>query len=265
MKQILPLLLIGLAACQQQKNQPPQPTEKKKQTILAILANPGDEHVLAPVLVKYARQSDVYVLFATDGALGTGDGIPTGDTLIRLRQEESRCAAAKMGYHFPIFLTFPDGMDSRHGLGLYMNQCNRLKDQLKQQVRDIGPDAILTFGPDGDDGHAGHRMISDIVTEIVLAENWVERYPLYYLGRTRKDDEKYARFAGVNFVAAAYLPVAVSYTQEDENKALDALRCNKSQFSADEVNRRIAVEEKDTGNTIRFRQLVVSTEKKTGF
>ena len=137
--------------------------------------------------------------------------------------------------------------------------------RLQHTLPDIGPDAILTFGPDGEDGYAGHRMISDIVTEIVLAENWVERYPLYYLGRTRKEDEKYARFAGVNIVAAAYLPVAVSYTQEDESKALEALRCNKSQFSADEINRRIAVEKKDTSNTIRFRQLVVSTEKKNGF
>lgn len=237
----------------------------KIKRILAVFAHPDDEAAIGQLLVKYGRSAKVYLIIATDGRLGVKPGFPTGDTLAKLRQTETECACTIMGIEPPIFLGFPDGFDTRNGVGVYMDQSKQLKEMLTKKIKEIDPDMIITFGPDGDTGHSDHRMASNMTTEIILKEGWVEKHPLYYLGWTKKDDEKFKLIGGLNTVDPKYLNVAVTYSEEDEQAAMKALECYKSQLTAEEIKEWQEVERKDASNIFHFRQLAVSAENRMNF
>lgn len=259
MKKILIAILISIAALSSCK------TTSRGKVILVILAHPDDEDALGPLLVKYGKTGKVFLIIATDGRLGVKPGFPTGDSLVLLRQTESQCRCKKFGIEPPVFLGFPDGFDTRNGVGTYMDQSIQLKEKLTQKIKVIDPDLIITFGPDGDTGHSDHRMVSNLTTEIILKEGWVEKIPLYYLGWTEKDDKKFKMIGGLNTVNEKYLNISISYTQEEEDIAMEALWCNKSQLSEKEMQEWKDVEKKDSVNTFHFRQLIVPTEQKKEF
>jgi N-acetylglucosamine malate deacetylase 2 len=240
-------------------------TEQKQKVLLAVLAHPDDEGAIAQLLTKYSKDNKVYIIIATDGRNGTKPGFPTGDTLVKLRQAESECACKQMGTQPPIFLGFTDGFDTRDGVGIYLDQSKKLKELLSQKIKEINPDFIITFGPDGDTGHSDHRMISNMTTEVILKEGWAERYPLYYIAWTKKDDEKFKMIGGLNTVHPSYINVAITYSDEDERKGLQAIRCYKSQLSEKEMDEWVDVEKKDTTNVFHFRKLMVSTIRKKDF
>jgi LmbE family N-acetylglucosaminyl deacetylase len=256
-------LLISLFALSVCFNSYAEKTKSK--TILIVFAHPDDETSIGPLLVKYGKADKIYLIIATDGRLGTNPGFPTGDTLVKLRQTESECACKIMGIEPPIFLGFPDGFDTRNGVGRYLDQSKQLKEELTKKIEELKPDIIITFGPDGDTGHPDHRMISDMTTEVILREGWADKIALYYLGWIKKDDEKFRIVGGLNTVDPKYLNVAIKFSEEDEQIAMRAIECDKSQFSPDEIKEWQAIEKKDTSNTLYFRQLSVSSQKKTSF
>jgi LmbE family N-acetylglucosaminyl deacetylase len=245
--------------------------EKRQKTILAVLAHPDDEGAIGPVLAKYAKNNKVYLIIATDGRNGVRDhaGIPAGDSLARIRKTESECACKIMGVQPPIFLGFTDGFDTRNGVGVYLEQSLQLKEMLTKKIKELNPDIIITFGPDGDTGHSDHRMISNMTTEIILKEGWVEKYPLYYLGWTQQDNEKYKKMFGIlgglNIVSPEYLNVSIEFNEEDKQKALKSMECYRSQMTYKELEEMVELEKKDSKNTLYFRQLIVSAQQKTEF
>ncbi len=259
MNKILVSLLLLSMSCTPNKEKP------KVKTILVVLAHPDDEDAIGALLVKYGRANKVYLVIATDGRLGTRPGFPTGDSLVNLRQIETKCACQTMGIEPPVFLGFSDGFDTRNGVGEYMLHSKSLKEKLTRLIQDLNPDAIITFGPDGDTGHSDHRMISNMTTEIILKEGWVERFPLYYLGWTKKDSDKLKMIGGLNTVDPKYLNVSIQFTDEDERQAMKALECYKSQLSPDDMKAWAEMEKNDSSNTFYFRQLEVSTAHKTDF
>lgn len=97
-------------------------------------------------------------------------------------------------------------------------------------LQELDPDFIITFGPDVETGHSDPRMISSMTTEINLKERWVEKFPLYYIAWTRRDDEKFKMIGGLNTVDSSYINVSISYTNEVELQALKSIWCNKSSF-----------------------------------
>jgi LmbE family N-acetylglucosaminyl deacetylase len=239
--------------------------EMKNKVILAVFAHPDDEAAIGQLLVKYGRTNKIYLVILTDGRFGIKPGFPGGDTLVKLRQTETECACKIMGLQPPVFLGFTDGFDTRNGVGMYMKQSRLLKQRLTEQIKELKPDLIITFGPDGDTGHSDHRMTSNMVTEIILKEGWVETFPLYYLGWTNKDDIKFKVIGGLNTVDPKYLNVTIKYSNEDEEQALKALDCYKSQLSPQEIMEWKDVERKDSLNTFSFRQLTVPVKPKADF
>jgi len=237
----------------------------KGKVILVIFAHPDDETAIGPLLVKYGKTDKVYLIIVTDGRYGTKPGFPTGDTLAKLRQTESECACKTMGIESPVFLGYTDGFDTRIGVGNYFKQSKVLKEQLIQKIKELNPDLIITFGPDGDTGHSDHRMVSNMTTEIILKEGWVDKFPLYYLAWTKKDDEKFKLIGGLNIVDPKYLSVSIKYSENEEKIAMEALECYKSQLSPEEIKGWKEVEQKDTTNTLYFRQFSVSKQRKTNF
>ncbi len=244
---------------------------EKRNVMVAVVAHPDDEAAIAQLLVKYGRTNKVYVIIVTDGRHGVKPGFPTGDALVKLRQSESECACAALGIQPPIFLGFTDAFDTtdytRDGTRAYFERSTKLKRVLAAKFDELNPDAILTFGPDGDTGHSDHRMVSNMTTEVILSKGWVERFPLYYLGWQQKDDEKLKKSIGVglNTVAPQYLNVSIGFSEEDERTAMLSLQCYKSQLTAEEVAQWAAQEKKDSSNTFHFRQLTMPGKRKTEF
>jgi LmbE family N-acetylglucosaminyl deacetylase len=258
------VLGMSLAFCATQQ-------AEKRNVMVAVVAHPDDEAAIAQLLVKYGKTNKVYVIIATDGRYGVKPGFPTGDALVKLRQAESECACAALGTQPPIFLGFTDGFDTtdqtKDGVRAYFERSTQLKRVLAEKLEDLNPDAIVTFGPDGDTGHSDHRMVSNMTTEVILSKGWVERFPLYYLGWQQKDDEKLKKSIGLglNTVASQYLNVSIGFTEEEERTAMLSLQCYKSQLTAEEAAQWAAQEKEDASNTFYFRQLTVSGKRKTEF
>jgi LmbE family N-acetylglucosaminyl deacetylase len=140
---------------------------------VVLLAHADDETAGAPVLARCAREGvRVYMVIATDGSGGSGsqaylqrsDSGPVGQALVKARAEEAHCAAAALGTQEPVLLSFPDGT-----LGDYPGDrtlLSRLMDSIAKQIERLRPDAVMTWGPDGGTGHPGHRLVSDIATQL---------------------------------------------------------------------------------------------------
>jgi LmbE family N-acetylglucosaminyl deacetylase len=209
---------------------------------------------MGEVLTKYAVLGyKVQLIIATDGKEGTRvTKIPAGEELGRLRKDESRCAAKKIGIEEPIFLGI-DRLDTRIGVGKYFAQHKKLLESLKEKISAIDPDFIVTFGPDGDTSHAEHIVAGAAVTELLLREGWVEKFPLYYLSWTREQGKLF----DLGFVDKRYLNVRIEYTQEEENKALEMMPCYVTQYTQEELIEDRKKKLDDTSNVIHFRRFVV--------
>ena len=235
---------------------------QSNKTVLAIVAHPDDETALAEVLVKLQKAGNsVHLVIATDGKDGTRvTTIPAGDSLGNLRKEESRCACRILGINDPVFLGI-ERLDTRHGVGTYFNSHKRLLVKLRELVSSLNPDFIITFGPDGDTHHAEHIVIGAAVTELLLMEGWVERYPLYYIAWSRSQGELF----DLGFVHEKYSNVEIEYSQDDENKALEIMPCYPTQYTAEEI--KIDREKKlaDKSNFLNFRKLAVASGKSHSF
>nr|WP_294905755.1 PIG-L family deacetylase [uncultured Lacibacter sp.] len=233
-----------------------------KKTLLAIFPHPDDESAIAEVLIKYAEMGyNVQLIIATDGKDGTRvTKIPAGDSLGAIRKEETRCACRIMGISEPIFLGI-DRLDTRIGVGKYFAEHKKFLELLKGKVALINPDFILTFGPDGDTHHAEHIVTGAAVTELLLREGWVEKYPLYYVAWTKQQGQAF----DLGYVSDQYFNVKIDYSQEQENKALKIMPCYVTQYTGDEMKEDRAKKLHDKNNAIHFRRFVIKAGMQKDF
>lgn len=202
-----------------------------QRTLVAIFAHPDDERIVAPILARYARDGhNVHLVVATDGAKGVTAhaNIPAGDSLVAVREQETHCATSALGIEPPIFLGHPDaGLASFAVLG-------SLRTDLERVIGELRPDAIVTLGPDGGTGHPDHRLVGNVVTEIVQAS--ADDIPLFYPGLPleRMADAPPAR-PTVRPVAERYLNVRVPYTTRDFDAAVQSYICHASQYTEEQA------------------------------
>jgi LmbE family N-acetylglucosaminyl deacetylase len=172
----------------------------------------------------------VHLIVATDGAKGVTEHakIPAGDSLIAIRKGETACAGNALGIEPPYMLGHPDaGLASFNALG-------QLRSDIEGLFEELRPDAIITFGREGGTGHPDHRLVGDVVTEIVQAGP--VSIPLYYPGlpAERMVDAPPAK-PTVRQVAERYLNVRVAYTPQDWDKAVRSYLCHKSQYTEEQA------------------------------
>jgi len=184
-----------------------------------------------------------------------------GDSLKQIRRLEAICSCSKLGIQPPIFLGF-DRLDGRKGPREYFLRTKKLKSVLKQKIDSLNPDILITFGPDGDSGHFEHRVVSGIVTELILYNGWVDRYPLYYLARA-KETEPLDQLEGTGEVDKKYLNVAIHYSEEEEATLFESLKCYLSQFTPTEIQKWKEEEAAYKDNVFYFRQFTVPKKQKT--
>lgn len=234
-----------------------------KKTILGIFPHPDDENMIGSVLAKYSRQGhNVYIIIATDGKDGIRvTNIPAGDSLGLIRQQESICACEKLKINPPLYLHI-DRLDTKFGVGPYLNGRKKAMEELKKNIDKINPDVLLTFGPDGEYGHSEHIVTGAMVTEILLKEGWVDKYPLYFPVDIKEDvidDDE------LSYVDKKYINLKVIYSNEDEQKMIEAAKCYVTQFTPEETNELIDQVTNNKTNTKYFRRFIVSQKKRTEF
>jgi len=120
-------------------------------TVLGVWAHPDDEAYLSAALMAAARDVGHRVVVAT----ATG-GEAGGDGDVRLRELTQSLAAVGVSEHH--HLGFEDGLCGAVQAEVGMVAVLRL-------LRQVRPDTVLTFGPDGMTGHPDH----------VAVGGWVDR------------------------------------------------------------------------------------------
>lgn len=138
------------------------PMMNKRLKLLAVLAHPDDESLgFGGTLAKYAAEGiETYLVTATRGERGrfgslgkSGDPAEVG----RVREMELRAAAAVLGLHEVVLLSYPDGAVDQ------VESAIAIRD-IVSQIRRIRPHVVVTFGPEGAYGHPDHIAISQFTT-----------------------------------------------------------------------------------------------------
>jgi len=202
--------------------------------IVAVFAHPDDERIVGPLLSKLARQGrETHLVIATDGAKGIRDfaRIPAGPELAAARVKEANCAATRLGVRKLHLIGLPDG-----GLASF-DELGKLRTALIAIIDSIKPAAIITFGPEGGTGHPDHRLVGDVVTQIVQGDPRYATIDLLYasLPTERLKTAPHAR-PSVNGMAQALLTVRVPFEQQDLVAGREEFTCHRTQYMPAEMD-----------------------------
>ena len=205
-----------------------------RRPIVAVFAHPDDERVIGPLLSKLARERrETHLVIATDGSKGIRDfaGIPAGAELAAARVKEANCAATRLGVRQLHLLGLPDGrLASFDALG-------KLRTALVAIIDSLAPAAIITFGPEGGTGHPDHRLVGNVVTQIVQADARYATVDLLYasLPAERLRTAPQAR-PTVNGMTEALLTVRVPFEQQDLVAGREEFACHRTQYTPAEMD-----------------------------
>lgn len=211
-----------------------QDASVQPQRVLVVLAHPDDELPMAPAIAALAREgADVAIFYATAGDAGPGvSGLAPGSELAKRRIAEAWCAIEALGVTTLLGAEHPDGK-----LGLTAHHegsaAQALAASFKEQF--ALSDLILTWGPDGGYGHADHRMVSALATQIAQAMPAAERPKLLYVGIPAGSLPPVPEMAQWATTDPALLTEAIPYAPADLDAAKAAAACHVTQF--DEASR----------------------------
>jgi len=215
---------------------------QSRKPIVAVFAHPDDERVIGPLLSRLAREGrETHLVIATDGAKGVRDfaHLAAGTELANARVLEARCAANRLGVRQLHLLGLPDG-----GLASF-DELGKLRSSLVAIFDSLRPAAIITFGPEGGTGHPDHRLVGDVVTQVVQADTrYATTIDLLYasLPSERLASAPKAQ-PTVNGMAEALLTVRVPFEERDLVAGREEFACHRSQYTPtemDAVNRYLA-------------------------
>ncbi|MGQ0712865.1 MAG: PIG-L deacetylase family protein [Gemmatimonadaceae bacterium] len=203
-------------------------------SLLAVFAHPDDERVIGPLLSRLSREGrEVHLVLATDGSKGVRDhaGIPAGEALAAARKLEAECAAKRLGVRELHLLGLEDG-----GLASFANLA-RLRTELAKIIESVEPVAIITFGPEGGTGHPDHRLVGNVVTQIVQSDARHRAVDLLYASLPTERLRAAPRSSpGINGVADDLLTVRVSFQSQDLVAGQEAFACHKTQYTSPEMS-----------------------------
>jgi LmbE family N-acetylglucosaminyl deacetylase len=202
--------------------------------ILAVFAHPDDERVIGPLLSRLAREGrETHLVIATDGSQGVRDfaHIPAGAELAAARTKEATCAANRLGVRQLHILGLPDG-----GLASF-EVLGKLRSGVAAIIDSLKPAAVITFGPEGGTGHPDHRLVGDVVTQIIESDARYASIDLLYASlpterlRTAPPAEP-----TVHGMAEALLTVRVPFEERDRVAAREEFACHRSQYAPAEMD-----------------------------
>ncbi|MEX2028638.1 MAG: PIG-L deacetylase family protein [Candidatus Curtissbacteria bacterium] len=123
-----------------------------RKSVVVVTAHPDDE-AFGPsgTIAKFAKTNDVYLLCATRGE--AGKDFENHKNLAIARERELRTSAKILGVKKIYFLGFIDGTLSN---SLYHSLAKKIKNHLKR----LKPQTVITFEPRGVSGHIDHITVS---------------------------------------------------------------------------------------------------------
>lgn len=127
---------------------------------MGIFAHPDDpEFFCGATFARWAAEgAEIIFVLATSGDKGSSDPEMTSERLVAIREDEERCAAAKLGVKEVIFLRHRDGE---------LTPSLELRRDIVRAIRMYKPDIVVTLDPTvfwwGDRGvnHPDHRAIGE--------------------------------------------------------------------------------------------------------
>ena len=207
---------------------------QERRPFLAVFAHPDDERVIAPLLSRLAREGrQTQLVIATDGAKGVRDfaQIPAGAELAAARVKEANCAANRLGVRQLRLLGLPDG-----GLASF-DVLAKLRSALVAIIDSVRPAAIITFGPEGGTGHPDHRLVGDVVTQIVQGDARYANMDLLYASLpTERLRSAPPAEPTVNGTSEALLTVRVPFEERDLVAGRQEFACHRSQYTPAEMD-----------------------------
>jgi len=222
-----------------------------KLTLVQIVAHPDDEAFgTGGTLTKYASEGvDVHLIMATRGEAGgiANPAIKATQPMSSLRERELRNACKHYGIKQLHLLDFLDGQTAVVPPAEAVYKIVKILRELKPQV-------VMTFGPDGVYGHFDHLVVHRWATAAVElsanAERWPELGPAHQVTKfyhrampqeqvvTMK--ERFGRtsvdMGGVPFPFTGYPQEQLTTfidTREYAHTKLQAIRCHASQIAPD--------------------------------
>jgi LmbE family N-acetylglucosaminyl deacetylase len=218
--------------------------------LLCVLAHPDDEALgFGGALARYAAEGvATYLVTATGGERGW-QGSPADDpgpqALGKLREAELRQAAQVLGLRGLRLLGYHDG-------DLARADAAEATAKIARHIRQIRPQVVLTFGPDGSTGHPDHIAICQLTTGAIVraadagyepASDWppYSVAKLYYLAETAERIAEYDAIFGDSAMTVDGVsrrvpgwPEWAITTRLDTSaywsQVWDAIRCHRSQL-----------------------------------
>src|SRR4030095_7221990 len=191
--------------------------------------HPDDERIVGPLLSRLAREGrETHLVIATDGSKGVTDfaRIPAGAELAATRTKEANCAATRLGVRRLHLVGLPDG-----GLASF-DVLGKLRASLVAVIDSLQPAVILTFGPEGGTGHPDHRLVGDVVTQIVQGDaRYANVGPFYASLATERLRTAPPAQPTVNGMADALLTVRVPFEEQDLAAGREEFACHRSQYT----------------------------------
>jgi len=137
-------------------------TSSHTPVLLAVFAHPDDESYRSGGTLALLTRCGVCVqlLIATRGEAGSRGDPPlcTAEELPAVRERELRCACSMLGIEPPRLLDYHDGR-------LKESNPEHLTEKILAVIRQVRPQVVLTFGPDGLSGHHDHVVIGQCAAE----------------------------------------------------------------------------------------------------
>jgi LmbE family N-acetylglucosaminyl deacetylase len=212
--------------------------QQAARTLLIVLAHPDDETPVGPMLARYAREGvKVHMVIVTDGAQGgSNTTIPRGPELARARTEEAACAARALGGEPPVLLGFPDAK-----LGDFLADPTvlpRATQRVAEEIARIRPDVMVTWGADGGGGHPDHRMVSSLVTQLVMAGAPGAPEHLFYMSIPAEAMRAMGRGVPPLVIPQEkHFTTRVAFTDPDLEAGKRAMSCHRTQFPEEVLKR----------------------------
>lgn len=134
--------------------------------LLCVAAHPDDESMaMGGTLARYAAEGvETFLLTATRGQRGRyldNSEHPGPEALGRIREAELRAAARELGVREVRLLDYLDGELDRA-------DPREASERIADYIREVRPDVVVTFGPDGLYGHPDHVAISQLTSAAVV-------------------------------------------------------------------------------------------------
>jgi LmbE family N-acetylglucosaminyl deacetylase len=175
-----------------------------KRRLAGVFAHPDDDaYVIGGTLLLHPDEIELSIVFATSGEAGpiSDPSLATRATLGAVREREQAAYLGEIGYRSARveYLHHPD---------YYLPDVSheRLVDDIESLLRQVQPQVVVTFGPDGLTSHHDHICVGQAATEAfhrcrarnASAEGAFDR--LYYAALTRTDvDRFYSEVRARNF------------------------------------------------------------------